>query len=218
MSAWTTWVRLPSFIEMQKWRHTYAYSLVWSQEQFPWKLQRTSALARKSVWQQCDASSIEAANLVCSCQTTDPISWEQESRSDEDHSWWSATSKISYWTSVEWNFNPPSAPHFGGVLQRLIERIVQCVRRALLLKLGSAKLTPDVFTTIVSEAECLINSRPITHVRSHHEDDNPPTPNHFWLGRPFCDVPGPFSTRQLHWRIRHGQRWSRDFSRFGRGC
>ena len=88
--------------------------------------------------------------------------------------------------SVEWKLNPPSAPHFGGVW----ERLAQCVKRALLLNLGSAKLTPDVFATIVSEAECLVNSRPLTHVRSNHEDDNPLTPNHFLLGRPFCNVPG----------------------------
>ena len=88
--------------------------------------------------------------------------------------------------SVEWKLNPPSAPHFGGVC----ERLVQCVKRALLLNLGSAKLTPDVFTTIVSEAECLVDSRPLTHVRSHHEDDNTLTPNHLLVGRPFCNVPG----------------------------
>ena len=88
--------------------------------------------------------------------------------------------------SVEWKLYPPSAPHFGGVW----ERLVQCVKRALLLNLGSAKLTPYVFATIVSEAECLVNSRPFTHVRSNHEDDNPLTPNHFLLGRPFCNVPG----------------------------
>ena len=88
--------------------------------------------------------------------------------------------------SVEFKLNPPSIPHFGGVW----ERLVQCVKRALFLNLGSSKLTPDVFTTIVSEAECLVNSRPLTHVRSPHEDDNPLTPNHFLLERPFCNVPG----------------------------
>ena len=78
----------------------------------------------------------------------------------------------------------------GTEVQEKRERLVQCVKRALLLNLGSAKLTPDVFATIVSEAECLVNSRPLTHVRSNHEDDNPLTPNHFLLGRPFCNVPG----------------------------
>ena len=70
------------------------------------------------------------------------------------------------------------------------ERLVHCVKRALLLNLVSAKLTPDVFATIVSEAECPVNSRPPANVRSNHEDDNPLTPNHFLLGRPFCNVPG----------------------------
>ena len=89
-------------------------------------------------------------------------------------------------TSVEWKLNPPFAPHFGGVWERLVQR----VKRALLLNIGSAKLNPNVFATIVSEAECLVNSRPLTHVRSNREDDNPLTPNHFLLGRPFCNVPG----------------------------
>ena len=81
---------------------------------------------------------------------------------------------------------PPSTPHFGGMW----ERLVQCVKRALLLYLGSANLTPDVFATIVSEVECLVNSRPLIHVRSNQEDDNPLTTNNFLLGRPFCNVPG----------------------------
>ena len=95
--------------------------------------------------------------------------------------------------SVEWKLNPPSAPHFGGVW----ERLVLCVKRALLLNIGSAKLTTDVFATIVSEAERLVNSRPLTHVRSNHEDDNPLTPNHFLLGRPFCNVPGAICNETL---------------------
>ncbi|XP_075258400.1 uncharacterized protein LOC142350437 [Convolutriloba macropyga] len=59
--------------------------------------------------------------------------------------------------SVEWRLNPPSAPHFVGVWERLVQK----VKRALLLNLGSAKLTWDVFTTIVAEAECLVNARPL---------------------------------------------------------
>ena len=87
--------------------------------------------------------------------------------------------------SIEWRLNPPSAPHFGGVW----ERLVQVVKRVLLINLGSAKLTPDVFSTIVTEAECLVNSRPLTHVRNDNKDDDPLTPNHFLLGRPFANVP-----------------------------
>ena len=94
---------------------------------------------------------------------------------------------------VEWKLNPPSAPHFGEVW----ERLVRCVKRALFLNLGSAKLTPNVFATIVSEAEYLVSSRPLTHLRSNHENDNPLTPNHFLLGRPFCNVHGAVLSRTL---------------------
>ena len=87
--------------------------------------------------------------------------------------------------SVEWRLNPPSAPHFGGVW----ERLVQIVKRALLLNLGSAKLTWDVFTTLVAEAECLVNARPLTHVRSDNEDEDPLTPSHFLIGRAFPNIP-----------------------------
>ena len=87
--------------------------------------------------------------------------------------------------SIEWRLNPPSAPHFGGVW----ERLVQIVKRVLLINLGSAKLTPDVFSTIVTKAECLVISRPLTHVRSDNKDDDSLTPNHFLLGRPFANVP-----------------------------
>ena len=87
--------------------------------------------------------------------------------------------------SVEWRLNPPSAPHFGSVW----ERLVQIVKRALLLNLSSATLTWDVFTTIVAEAECLVNARPLTHVRSDNEDEIPITPNQFLIGRAFPNIP-----------------------------
>ena len=87
--------------------------------------------------------------------------------------------------SVGWRLNPPSAPHFGGMW----ERLVQIVKRALLLNLGSAKLTWDVFSTIVSETESLVNARPLTHVRSDIEDEDPLTPNRFLIGRACPNVP-----------------------------
>lgn len=81
--------------------------------------------------------------------------------------------------------NPPAAPHFGGVW----ERLVQVVKRALLLNLGSARLTSEVFLTIVAETEALVNARPLTHVSCDVRDQLPLTPNHFLLGRPFTTVP-----------------------------
>ena len=57
------------------------------------------------------------------------------------------------------------------------------------MNLRSAKLTWDTFSTIVTETESLVNARPLTHVRSDVEDEDPPTPNHFLMGRAFSNVP-----------------------------
>ena len=152
------------------------HSLVWSQQQFTRKLKRTTA--QTGFWQQSVASSLDAVNRVCFYQTADPTSWEQETRSDEDHWGWTTTvSQISYWISLSKENQHPSssAPHFGGVWERLI----QFVKRALLLNLGSAKTTPDVIAAIVSQTDCLVNSPPLTQVRGKHEDDNSLIPNHF---------------------------------------
>ena len=87
--------------------------------------------------------------------------------------------------SVEWRLNAPSAPHFSGVW----ERLVHIVKRALILNLGSVKLTWDTFSTIVTRTESLVNVRPLTPVRSDFKDENPLTPNHFLIGRAFSNVP-----------------------------
>ena len=61
---------------------------------------------------------------------------------------------------IRWDLNPPFAPHFGGVW----ERMIQTAKRTLLIILGSKKLTLDFFQTILTETELMLNSRPFTHV------------------------------------------------------
>ena len=82
--------------------------------------------------------------------------------------------------NIQWTFNPPLAPHFGGVWERLI----QTAKRSLLILLGSRKLTLSVFQTVVAEAEAILNSRPLTHVGCSISNEGPLTPNHFLLRRP----------------------------------
>ncbi|XP_075243752.1 uncharacterized protein LOC142338004 [Convolutriloba macropyga] len=82
--------------------------------------------------------------------------------------------------NIQWTFNPPLAPHFGGVWERLI----QTAKRSLLIVLGSRKLTLSVFRTVVAETEAILNSGPLTHVGCSISDEGPLTPNHFLLRRP----------------------------------
>ncbi|XP_075252051.1 uncharacterized protein LOC142344348 [Convolutriloba macropyga] len=81
--------------------------------------------------------------------------------------------------NIQWTFNPPLAPNFGGVWERLI----QITKRSLLIVLGSRKLTLSVFQTVVAEAEAILNSRPLTRVGCSISDEGPLTPNPFLLGR-----------------------------------
>ena len=93
--------------------------------------------------------------------------------------------KIPHAEEVCWEFNPPSAPHFGGPW----ERMIQTAKRTLLIILCSQKLTLEFFTTILAETELMLNSRPLTHVSDQPESDEPLTPNHFLPHCPFANMP-----------------------------
>jgi hypothetical protein len=80
--------------------------------------------------------------------------------------------------NIQWVFNPPAAPHFGGVW----ERMVQSAKRALRAILNGRMVTDKILETAMVEVENLINSRPLTHVSVNPFDPEPLTPNHFLIG------------------------------------
>ena len=82
-------------------------------------------------------------------------------------------------TDIEWRFNPPRAPHFGGVF----ESMVKAAKRALMAIVGRANLTDEELRTAFVEAEDLLNSRPLTTVSSDPHDLEALTPQHFLVGR-----------------------------------
>ena len=93
---------------------------------------------------------------------------------------------------IEWKFNPPYGSHFGGAWERLI----QIAKRTILSILGSKKLTPDLFNTILTETETMLNSWPLTNVADNTDNEEPLTPNHFLIQRPFSNLPpGTFDDR-----------------------
>ena len=87
--------------------------------------------------------------------------------------------------NTTWKFNPPYGPHFGGVWERLI----QSAKRTLLLILGSRRLSFDTFLTIMVGTESILNSRPLTNVAEQPDNEEPLTPNHFLIQRPFNSLP-----------------------------
>ena len=80
---------------------------------------------------------------------------------------------------IKWHFNPPLAPHFGGVH----ETMIKAAKRAIYVILGNADVSDEELITAFTGAEALINSRPLTYQSASPEDDVPLTPNHFLHGQ-----------------------------------
>ena len=59
---------------------------------------------------------------------------------------------------IAWNFNPPGALQFGGVLAQL----VRSCKKALIAILGNRSLTDEYLTTIMCFVEQLLKARPLT--------------------------------------------------------
>ena len=79
---------------------------------------------------------------------------------------------------IRWKFNPPAAPHFGGVW----ERLVRSCKKAMYAVLGDQSVTEDVLSTTMCLVEQTLNARPLTPVSSDVNDFESITPNHLLLG------------------------------------
>ena len=67
---------------------------------------------------------------------------------------------------VTWHFNPPLAPHFGGVH----ETMIKSAKKAIKAILGKADINDEKLTTAMIGAEGLINSRPLTYQSANPAD------------------------------------------------
>ena len=79
---------------------------------------------------------------------------------------------------IDWQFNPPKAPHMGGAW----ERLVRSVKEILFGVLQNHILTDQQLYTVLTEVENIVNSRPLTHISDDINDLEPLTPNHLLLG------------------------------------
>ncbi|XP_058827890.1 uncharacterized protein LOC131687819 [Topomyia yanbarensis] len=81
--------------------------------------------------------------------------------------------------NTRWNFNPPAAPHMGGVWERMVRSVKVAIKAFLE---SSRKPDEETLETVVLEAEAMINSRPLTYIPLESADQESLTPNHFLLG------------------------------------
>ncbi|XP_055633135.1 uncharacterized protein LOC129773546 [Toxorhynchites rutilus septentrionalis] len=80
-------------------------------------------------------------------------------------------------TYTQWHFNPPASPHMGGCW----ERMVRAVKAAINCVPEARKLDEESFHTLLTEAESMINSRPLTYIPLKNSEEESLTPNHFLL-------------------------------------
>ncbi|GFW22678.1 integrase catalytic domain-containing protein [Trichonephila clavipes] len=77
--------------------------------------------------------------------------------------------------TIQWKFNPPSAPWWGGWWECLVQMTKAILRKIL----GRAALDYEELITVLSDWERVINSRPLTYVSEDVDDVSPLTPEMF---------------------------------------
>jgi hypothetical protein len=110
------------------------------------------------------------------------------------------TNKTSH-TGIKWKFNPPYAPHHGGVF----ESMIKSAKKNMNIHFNNADINDEELATIIAGAECMLNSRPLTYQTANPDDMSPLTPNHFMHGQ----VGGNFAPMDDLGAHSHKQRWKR---------
>ena len=86
---------------------------------------------------------------------------------------------------IRWKFNPPAAPHFGGVCVKL----VRSCKKAMYAVLGNRSVREDVLSTTMCLGEQTLNARRLTPVSSDATNLEAITRNHFLLGNKNLRLP-----------------------------
>ena len=86
-------------------------------------------------------------------------------------------------TGTKWEFQPPSAPHFGGAHESLVRSTKLALYRTLKIDSDNYRYpVEEVLRTWLFEVASLLNSRPLCYVSSDPQDFRSITPNDL-LGR-----------------------------------
>lgn len=120
---------------------------------------------------------------------------------------------------TQWHFIPPGSPHLGG----LWEAAIKSAKHHLNIVTRNVRLTFEEFSTLLTEIEGILNSRPISPASSDPNDVQPLTPGHFLIGRPLTTpnqqqiIPSSDETYDIRFKYIHElrqhfwDRWSREY-------
>lgn len=119
---------------------------------------------------------------------------------------------------IRFHFNPPAAPHQGGLWESGIKGAKHHLHRVM----GNNILTLPEFITLTTRIEAMLNSRPLTPLSSDPSDFNALTPGHFLTGAPLVSIPERDLTqvpvnRLKRWQVTHQlfqtiwRRWTSEY-------
>lgn len=103
---------------------------------------------------------------------------------------------------IRWERNPPYASHMGGIWERQIRSVRQILTS--LLHEHSTTLNDESLRTLLTEAESIVNSRPLTTEGLNDPTMEPLTPNHLLTlkTKPILPPPGVFQKEDAYCRKR----------------
>ncbi|XP_055714216.1 uncharacterized protein LOC129808461 [Phlebotomus papatasi] len=112
----------------------------------------------------------------------------------KEHATQQELSDLSSSLHIQWLFNPPLAPHQGG----LWEAAVRSFKHHFVRVVGRAILTYEELNTVVIQIEAVLNSRPLVAVTDHPGDYKCLTPGDFLIGHAPTQLPiGPDDPEQI---------------------
>lgn len=79
---------------------------------------------------------------------------------------------------IDFRFNPPAAPHFGGMW----EREIKSVKTALYTVIGIQPISEKVLHTTLLEVEAILNTKPLGYTLSSVADLDAVTPKILLMG------------------------------------
>lgn len=119
---------------------------------------------------------------------------------------------------TQWHFNPPAAPHFGGLWESAVKSTKFHLKRVI----GESTLTYEEMSSLLCQVEATLNSRPLCPLTADIDDLSVLTPGHFLVGEALHTIPEPnfidcAENRLNRWQLvqrmyqHFWDRWSKEY-------